>query len=193
MIRSGWVGKSRRLWWVVLATAVLVGGVGGGSIWLWQHSRQSEPKPFVVTADYPRLYWLKMEPGKEMLVSDPLVTVPKNDPTAALRQAINLILSAPPPGMTTAIPPGTRLLALELKDGAVYVNLSREFTGGGGSYSVIYRVAQVIYTASSLNPEAPIYLQIEGQPAPPIAGEGLVIDYPTTRRQFAQEAGLPLL
>lgn len=193
MIRSALVGKSRRLWWVVLAASVAVGGVGGGTLWWVQHSQQQESKPFVVTAEQPRLYWLKIQQGQEMLVSDPLFTVPKDDPTAALRQAVNLILSTPPENMTTAVPPGTRLLSLELKDGAVYVNLSREFTTGGGSYAVIYRVAQVIYTASSLNPQAPIYLQIEGQPAPPIAGEGLVIDYPTTRRQFAQEVGLPLI
>ncbi|MEN9216890.1 MAG: GerMN domain-containing protein [Gloeomargarita sp. HHBFW_bins_162] len=193
MIRSGLVRKPRRLWWLVLAVSVLVGGVGGGTLWWVQHSRQTASKSFVVTAEKPRLYWLKIEQGREMLVSDPLTNVPLNDPTTALRQAINLILSTPPNGLTTAIPSGTRLLSLELKDGAVYVNLSQEFTTGGGSYSVIYRVAQVIYTASSLNPQAPIYLQIEGQPAPPIAGEGLVIDYPTTRRQFAQEAGLPLI
>jgi len=186
-------GKSRRLWWVVLAASVLVGAVGGGTIWWVQHSRQAESQRFVVTADQPRLYWLKVQRGQEMLVSDPLLTAPKDDPAAALRQAINLILSTPPSGLTTAIPNGTRLLNLELKNGAVYVNLSREFVSGGGSYSVIYRVAQVIYTASSLNPQAPIYLQIEGQPAPPIAGEGLVIDYPTTRRQFAQDVGLPLI
>ncbi|APB35302.1 Spore germination protein [Gloeomargarita lithophora Alchichica-D10] len=193
MIRSGLGWKSRRLWWLVLAASVVVGGVGGGTIWWVQHSRQTESQPFVVTAEQPRLYWLKIQQGQEMLVSDPLFTVPKDDPTAALRQAVNLILGSPPNEMTTAIPTGTRLLSLELKAGAVYVNLSQEFTTGGGSYSVIYRMAQVIYTASSLNPQAPIYLLIEGQPAPPIAGEGLVIDFPTTRRQFAQEAGLPLI
>ncbi len=162
-------------------------------MWWMQHTRAPAPQRFVVTAEQPRLYWLKVEQGKEMLVSDPLLTAPKDNPTAALRQAMNLLLGTPPKDMTTAIPSGTRLLDLQLKNGAVYVNLSREFTSGGGSYSVIYRVAQVIYTASSLNPQAPIYLHIEGQPAPPIAGEGLVIDYPTTRRQFAQDAGLPLI
>ncbi len=162
-------------------------------MWWVQQARTPAPQQFVVTAEQPRLYWLKVQQGKEMLVSDPLLTAPKNNPTAALRQAMNLLLGTPPKDMTTAIPSGTRLLGLELKNGAVYLNLSREFTSGGGSYSVIYRVAQVIYTASSLNPQAPIYLHIEGQPAPPIAGEGLVIDYPTTRRQFAQDVGLPLI
>jgi len=193
MIRSSLAGKSRRVWWVALAASVCVGTVAGGTVWWVQHSRPPASQQFVVTAEQPRLYWLKVQQGQEMLVSDPLLNAPKDDPTAALRQAMNLILSTPPNGMTTAIPRGTRLLSLELKNGAVYVNLSREFVTGGGSYSVIYRVAQVIYTASSLNPQAPIYLQIEGQPAPPIAGEGLVIDYPTTRRQFAQDAGLPLI
>lgn len=192
MIRSAWVGKSRRLWWVVLVASLAVGGVGGGTLWWVQHSQRPKSPPFVVTAEQPRLYWLKMQKGQEMLVSDPL-QVATDNPTAALRQAMNLILSTPPQDMATAIPTGTRLLGLELQDGAVYVNLSREFTTGGGSYAVIYRVAQVIYTASSLNPQAPIYLQIEGQPAPPIAGEGLVIDYPTTRSQFAQQVGLPLI
>ncbi|MEN9207611.1 MAG: GerMN domain-containing protein [Gloeomargarita sp. GMQP_bins_120] len=193
MRRSVQAGKKRRWWPWVLAASVLVGGVGGGSLWWFQQARRPETKPFVVTAEQPRLYWLQVRQGQEMLVSDPLPNAPKNDPAAALRQALNLLLSTPSGDRVSAIPPGTRLLGLEIKNGAVYVNLSREFTSGGGSYSVIYRVAQVIYTASSLNPQAPIYLQIEGQPAPPIGGEGLVVDYPTTRRQFAQDAGLPLL
>ncbi|MCS6781955.1 MAG: GerMN domain-containing protein [Gloeomargarita sp. SKYBB_i_bin120] len=190
MMRSAPMGKNRRWWGWVLAISVLV---GGGSLWWFQQARRPVEKTFVVTAEQPRLYWLKVQQGQEMLVSEPLPNAPKHDPAAALRQALNLLLSTPPGDKVSAIPPGTRLLGLEIKDGGVVVNLSREFTSGGGSYSVIYRVAQVIYTASSLNPQAPIYLQIEGQPAPPIAGEGLVVDYPTTRRQFAQEAGLPLL
>lgn len=72
----------------------------------------------------------------------------------------------------------------------IYVNLSQEFTQGGGSSSMIYRVAQVLYTATSIDPQAPVFISIAGQPLNqnyPLGGEGLLLDYPLTRQQFAQE------
>lgn len=56
---------------------------------------------------------------------------------------------------------------------------------------MIYRVAQVLYTAaSSLNPQAPVFLSIEGKPLNndyPLGGEGLILEYPLTRQQFKQD------
>jgi spore germination protein GerM len=69
------------------------------------------------------------------------------------------------------------------------VDLSAEFGQGGGSSSMIYRVAQILYTATSIAPEAEVYLSIEGQPideAHPIGGEGLLLPSPLTRQQLAK-------
>ncbi len=55
---------------------------------------------------------------------------------------------------------------------------------------MIYRVAQVLYTATSIDHEALVYLSIEGIPINekyPLGGEGLLLRYPLTRLQFNQD------
>jgi spore germination protein GerM len=87
-----------------------------------------------------------------------------------------------------SIPPNTRLLSLEVKPEGIYVDLSEEFAAGGGSASMINRVNQVVYTATSLNPNAEVYISVAGQKLDennPLAGEGLMVSYPTSRRQLA--------
>ena len=64
---------------------------------------------------------------------------------------------------------------------------------GGGSSSMIYRVAQVLYTATSIDPEASVFLSIEGQPLNenyPLGGEGLLLDYPLNRKNLQQNFSL---
>jgi spore germination protein GerM len=93
-------------------------------------------------------------------------------------------------GQNASIPANTRLLSLQVKQDGVYVDLSREFATGGGSASMINRVTQVVYTATSLNPNAQVYISIEGQKLDdenPLAGEGLLVSYPTSRQQIAQD------
>jgi spore germination protein GerM len=55
---------------------------------------------------------------------------------------------------------------------------------------MIYRVAQILYTATSINPQAPVFLSIAGKPLNdnyPLGGEGLTLEYPLTRQQFNQD------
>jgi hypothetical protein len=87
-----------------------------------------------------------------------------------------------------SIPANTKLLSLEIKQDGVHVDLSEEFATGGGSASMINRLTQVIYTATSLNPNAEVYISVAGQKLDennPLAGEGLMVSYPTTRQQLA--------
>jgi spore germination protein GerM len=93
-------------------------------------------------------------------------------------------------GQNASIPANTRLLSLQVKQDGVYVDLSQEFATGGGSASMINRVTQVVYTATSLNPNAQVYISIEGQKLDddnPLAGEGLLVSYPTSRQQISQD------
>jgi spore germination protein GerM len=46
------------------------------------------------------------------------------------------------------------------------------------------RVAQVLYTASSLDPATKVWLEVEGKPLEVLGGEGLMIDQPLTRENF---------
>lgn len=87
-----------------------------------------------------------------------------------------------------SIPANTKLLSLEVKQNGVYVDLSAEFTNGGGSASMINRLTEVVNTATSLNPNAEVYISVAGRKldeSNPLAGEGLMVSYPTTRQQLA--------
>ena len=114
-------------------------------------------------------------------------TTPKSALTEALEK---LLAQSSTPNPTTTIPPQTRVLYLDVNKDGVYVDLSQEFAEGGGSSSMIYRVAQVLYTATSIDPQTPVFLSIEGKPLNddyPLGGEGLTLNYPITRQQFDRD------
>lgn len=138
----------------------------------------------------PQIYQLEIVDNRIRLVPETVETA-ATSPQQALEQALERLLarsSALDPAST--IPPQTRLLDLWVSEDSIHLDLSREFTRGGGSSSMIYRVAQVLYTASSINPQASVFLSIEGKPLSPdnpLGGEGLLLDYPLTREQFARD------
>jgi spore germination protein GerM len=141
--------------------------------------------------DYPQAYWLRSHQNKISLVAKPLPpsTSTPTSPQQLLTTAIQNLLAASPGGeLSSTIPPGTKLLSLQALADGVHIDLSPEFQTGGGSTSMIYRVAQVLYTASSLNPTEKVFISIAGQPIDedhPLGGEGLILSQPLTRSQFA--------
>lgn len=138
----------------------------------------------------PLIYQLEIV-NNQIQLKPKTIDTAATSPKLALTEALEKLLaqsSAFDP--TSTIPAQTHLLDLEIGKDGVYVNLSQEFTRGGGSSSMIYRVAQVLYTASSINPQTPVFLSIEGQPLNdenPLGGEGLTLEYPMTRQQFDRE------
>lgn len=138
----------------------------------------------------PQIYRLEIVDNRIRLTPKTIYTGATSS-QLALEQALNKLLAQSPTfDPTTTIPQQTRLLDLHISKDGVYVDLSGEFTQGGGSSSMIYRVAQVLYTATSINPQAPVFLSIEGRPLNedyPLGGEGLLLGYPLTRQQFIQE------
>jgi spore germination protein GerM len=145
-----------------------------------------------IKQNQPQVYWLRSDRNKLTLVAKSL---PSNrsgsTPQQVLTIAIQKLLSAKPSeNLSSTIPKGTKLLSLQIRADGVHVNLSPEFRTGGGSTSMIYRVAQVIYTATSLDPNAKVFISVGGQSIDdfhPLGGEGLTLQQPTTRAQFAAD------
>jgi spore germination protein GerM len=114
------------------------------------------------------------------------VDVP-GQPDALVKAALETMLKGTStPELTSTIPQGTQLRQVEVKANGVHVDLSSEFTSGGGSTSMIGRVGQVIYTATTLDPNAPVWISVEGKPLETLGGEGLMLDQPMTRKAFDQ-------
>jgi hypothetical protein len=75
--------------------------------------------------------------------------------------------------MTTAIPEGTTLLGVDLSDGLATVDLSGEFASGGGSSSMLARVAQVVFTATQFDTVETVTVTLDGASVASIGGEGV--------------------
>jgi len=194
-----------------IAISILLGFaiVGGTSWWTWHQTKPISTKsiPTVIASEQgekfnpkstsqvtylkPRTYWLRVDSGQIYLTPQPVAIKEKVTSEIALKQAFNNLLTSPKTsGLSTTIPAGTKLLSLRVTKAGIYIDLSREFSQGGGTTSMSYRVAQVIYTATSIDPTAKVFLSIAGQPVDidhPLGGEGLILRQPITRRQFLED------
>lgn len=108
--------------------------------------------------------------------------------------AMELLLAGPDPsltaGLTTMIPAGTELLGVSIADKVATVDLSSEFTSGGGTLSMTGRVAQVVFTLTQFPTIESVQFEVEGEPLDVLGGEGVILDTPRTRvteEQFAPE------
>ena len=91
------------------------------------------------------------------------------------------------PAMYTTIPDGTRLLGLTITNGLATVNLSKEFESGGGSASVLGRLAQVVYTLTQFPTVTAVSFELDGQPVTTFSGEGVVLDNPVGRTDYTDQ------
>jgi spore germination protein GerM len=171
------VAEITALW--VLTKVILPTSISSPSV------EEVKPAKFI-----PQIYQLEIVNNRIQLTPKTIHTTTTSS-KLALTQALEKLL-AQPIGFdpVSTIPQQTRLLHLDITKDGVYVDLSQEFAQGGGSSSMIYRVAQVLYTATSIDSPSPVFLSIEGQPLNdnyPLGGEGLTLEYPMTRKQFNRE------
>ncbi len=87
----------------------------------------------------------------------------------------------------TTIPPGTKLLDLKVDKTGIKINLSREFGNDDGPDMLIGRLAQIIYTTTTGDPNAKVWIQVEGKPLELLGeGHGIEVAQPMTRKFFEE-------
>lgn len=208
---------SQKPWGLILGTVVVASLMGGGLAWMMSQPANQTPivsdtetpqptptertptptltpspdatSPATPQDDQAAVYWLKGNSPQTELVAK-AITPSSTQPTEAqsLESAFNQLLAGSgDQTLATSIPQGTKLLNLALKADGVHVDLSSEFTAGGGSESMKSRLGQVLYTATSTQPNASVWISVNGKSLELLGGEGLVVDQPLTRNVFEKE------
>ncbi|ERN42701.1 sporulation and spore germination [Rubidibacter lacunae KORDI 51-2] len=180
---------------------IVVGLLGAGGFagwWAWQTLVMSKPPWTPGSIEQPdaavpvsgasSVYWLRPTDTSFELVARSL-PLPAVDtaPQEQLKTAFSELLDGPGSSdYASTIPEGTKLRDLSVRADGIYIDLTEEFQFGGGSASMQGRLAQVLYTATSLDPNAKVYLRIEGEPVEYLGGEGIAVEQPLTRKVFAR-------
>ncbi len=190
---------------VAIITGIILAAGGGVAWWaksnLEQKAQVSQPTPApIVTEKVPaipepitqeqviQICWLDPSDESIKLVSNTMTFAKSVKTERVLETALSTLFTDPPEGSayTTAIPPGTKLLAVTTDKSGIHLNLSREFISGGGSASMSSRLAQVIYTVTSSQGSEKVWLSVEGKPLTNLGEEGLIVSQPMTRKDFKE-------
>ncbi len=132
----------------------------------------------------PEVYWLQ-DTGNHVELVPSRIQQKAVDRASTLEIAFHRLLDQPKDtNLFSAIPQGTKILKVNIEVDGVHINLSQEFTKGGGSASMIGRLGQILYTATSLEPRAMVWISVEGKPLTTLGGEGLEISQPIDRHSF---------
>ena len=134
-----------------------------------------------------QVYWLNSRGDRLQLQESPLSISKSLTDEDILETGVKELLSGTETAENyTTIPPKTKLLSLKIDEEGVRINLSSEFTTEGGSASMTGRLAQLLYTASSLDEKGQVWLSVEGEPLKVLGGEGLIVEQPMTRQWFEE-------
>ncbi|MEK6275684.1 MAG: GerMN domain-containing protein [Actinomycetota bacterium] len=87
-------------------------------------------------------------------------------------------------GVDSAIPAGTRLLVISIKDGVATVDLTSEYQSGGGSLSMQVRLGQVVYTLTQFPTVKAVSFRLDGTPVNVFSSEGIVLSHPVGRGDY---------
>lgn len=203
--------RSRRAFpFYLVASCSAIAFVAGSGL-AWWNSGSMSPKPLVsanalqpVKPNYfdaptltkaptekpVQIYWLKTV-GSEIKLAAAPVLLNEAQPNVILKAAFEKMLQgSTDPTLTSTIPANTKLQELKIQPDGIHVDLSSEFTTGGGSTAMMGRVAQVIYTATTLDPGGSVWISVNDKPLNVLGGEGLVLNQPMTRQEFDQNFSL---
>ena len=150
---------------------------------LWRNGTQNKAQ--LPTEKTVQIYWLKDEGDRIKLAQQPIELQSGDQSTVVLESALkHLLKGTKNPSLISTLPQTTQLRSITIQGNKIDVDLSQEFTSGGGSASMTGRVAQILYTSTTLEPNAQVWLSVEGKPLEVLGGEGLMLDRPLTRQNF---------
>ena len=87
-------------------------------------------------------------------------------------------------GMFTNIPDGTELVGVDVADGTATVDLSPEFTEPGGTLGESSRLAQLVFTLTSIDSIESVLIAIDGTLTDPVLSQGFVVGAGFERDNF---------
>ncbi|MCG8368596.1 MAG: GerMN domain-containing protein [Pseudanabaenales cyanobacterium] len=137
-----------------------------------------------------QVYWLKDVGGHLELVSQDIVLPETNQPEEKLKTALKLLMTGPTETdskAATTVPSETQLLSLKIESDGIHIDFSKDFQLGGGSASMAGRLGQVLFTATMFDPEAAVWISVEGDSLVVLGGEGIEVFQPMTRGDFERE------
>jgi spore germination protein GerM len=88
------------------------------------------------------------------------------------------------PSISSAMPEETAVLGIEVEGTVARVDLSQAFDDGGGSFSMIARLAQVVFTVTRFDGVERVEFLIEGEPVTVFSSEGTELAGPQDRTEF---------
>ncbi|ASC74047.1 uncharacterized protein XM38_050210 [Halomicronema hongdechloris C2206] len=143
------------------------------------------------TEESAQVFWVTDAEGALALSPQSISLPAEAAATAKLQAAFEALLkgaATDTEGVST-IPAGTTLRRLSVEADGIHVDLSAEFQQGGGSFSMRGRLGQIIYTATTLDPDASVWISVQGEPLTLLGGEGLEVQQPMTRESYQAAFG----
>ncbi len=149
------------------------------------HLLQPKTKPLTpyeqstIPADAVAVFFSKYQ-GSQSIVESVIRKFPDAKTTQPLQFALSELLKGPNPeeksqGFYSEIPKGTKLLGVKTTPAAITVDLSSQFTGGGGSTSITQRFEELKRTVKSVDTQHEVTITVEGKPLETLGGEGLEV------------------
>lgn len=129
---------------------------------------RGRPGPFLVAVQRE----IPSTPGIARATLDELIEGPSSSDAALID------------GIASSVPSDTLVLGINIDDGLATVDLSREFESGGGSFSMLARLAQVVFSVTQFPTVNAVEFLLDGEPVTVFSGEGIEIDGPATREDL---------
>jgi hypothetical protein len=106
------------------------------------------------------------------------------------RAALQALIDGPTPqeraaGLSTAFPADSLIFGIAIDGGTATVDMSREFEAGGGSFAILGRLAQLVYTLTEFDSVDRVDLLLDGEEIEYFSGEGVIVGDGWTRSDFS--------